>query len=228
MADDPRAKWQQATAEAVIEQNEAEFKQLETELVAAYDSESPEAEKRSAKVDASLDDEWQALKRAAMAEFPEGAKILGLTPKQRLVAIATCLGWTQVKISKASGINRTTINKWLTKRPDIKYFMDEFNLRARHSDVDLIKAKFPSLEYKGVQCVERILSSQDRSEGTQRLQLDAIKWVFDRTRGKPDQPISHKSDDIKTLLAMLTNSAKAPTPEEEANLFKPVTSKATN
>jgi hypothetical protein len=214
------AQWEQWRKEGAIERDQQLTKEREAELTAAYDDEGEPVNGtvRSQQLDAELEDSWSHLKRIAMTKFPEGAALLGLSAKNRLVAVAHCLGWKDAQIAKASRVSQTTIAKWL-KRPDIVIFCDEFNLKQ--GDADIVKEKLPSLEYKAIQCIEEILSDKDKSVGMSRLKLDAADWVFNRSRGKPNQPIEHKDEGIRKLLEILSKSKPAPiTPEEEATLFK--------
>lgn len=220
---DPRVQYEQLAKEAAIEKAEEEFKSVETELLAAYDDADTEENnpvKRSKALDIELADKWKHLKRIAMSQFPEGAKILGLSAQNRLVAIAFCLGWTQVDISNASGINKGTISKWLTQRPDVKLFIHEFNLKSGTSGKDIVKEEFSKLEYQAVQCIKSILSDKESSEGVKRLKLDASKWVFERTRGKPNQPLEHTGDGIRGLLDAISKAGNTPiTKEKEEEIF---------
>lgn len=214
---DLKAKWQQISKEAAREAADKAAEANEADLLVAYDD-AGENEARSIEADRALEDQWNGLKRTAMAEFPEGARILGLTAKNRLVAIAAALGWSQNKIAKASGINQGTVCRWLKDRPDIKLFIDEFNMRAGKSDV--VKKKLSALEYKAMQCIETILNDKEASEGMRRLQLDASKWVFNLTRDKTEDG----SVGLRTLLESLGRlAAQGPTKlsqEEEAAIFK--------
>lgn len=215
-------EWQQWEKEHAAETAEADADAAEAELLTAYDDngEPLAGGTRSQKLDAELQSEWQQLKRVAMQKFPEGIKILGLTPKNRLVAIAACLGWDISKISAASGIARSTVRKWINERSDIKLFMDEFNIRT--GDKDVVKEKFSTLEYKAVQCIEAILSDKEKSDAVKRLQLDASKWVFERTRGKPNQPIEHKGEGLRAMLETMNKiGATDLTAAEEKELFAP-------
>lgn len=217
MADkDLRRAFAQATKEAALEKAEQDDIQKESELLAAYGDgdESPSDAK-----DTELEDEWSELRRIAIVKFPEGAKFLGLSPKNRLVAIAHCLGWSYEKISKASGIHKQTVYKWITKRPDIKLFIQEFSLKSGTSDV--IKERFSELEYNAFMCMKDILNDPTRSDGMLRLKADISKWVFERTRGKPSQSIEHTSstDFRKFIEAMNTGSVQISESEKE-ELFK--------
>jgi len=151
-------------------------------------------------------DDWEQLRGIAKVQFPEGIEHTSLSPKNRLVAIATCLGWTQDKISKASGLSMRTVSRWLT-RSDIKVFMDEFNMKRGNDGADVM-TKFTELEYKAVTCVNGILSNKNNSDSAQRLKLDAAKWVFERKRGKAAQPIEHRGENIKSFMTMLSNLGK--------------------
>lgn len=214
-------RWEQGRKEGAIERAEDELKKTEAELLAVYDDSDEEAggSKRSQSLDKELADKWQALKRTAMQQFPEGSQILGLSPKNRLVAIAHCLGWGTKDIAKASGIATSTVYKWLNDRPDIKVFINEFNLRAGAKDI--VKEKFSELEYKAVQFINSLLSDKDTTDAIQRLKLDASKWVFDRSRGKPNQPVEHQGEGLRKMLEVMQKVGQVSlSTEDEAEIFK--------
>lgn len=212
-------QWEQWRKEGAIDRAETAEKEREADLQAAYDDSAEDAEggNRSKEIDKELADDWQHLRRIAITKFPEGAALLGLTPKNRLVAIAHCLGWSVAKISKASRISESTVRRWIDKRPDIRVFIDEFNLRT--GDKDIVKEKFSTLEYKAVQCIEAILSDKDDTDAVKRLKLDAAKWVFERSRGKPNQPVEHDAASLRQMIEALGKAQVKLTPEEEAELF---------
>lgn len=207
----------QNRAEIAIERANLTHEAIEAELDAAY-GDNPRSENTKANSTSNQTD-WEYLRSVAKAEFPEGKNISGLSPDNRLVAIASCLGWSVLRINKASGKSRTTIDKWLA-RPDIKLFMNEFNMKRGENGVDVMQ-KFSALEYMAVKCVERILSDPDNSDSTRRLQLDASKWAFDRNRGKSEQKVELRGTNIRQLISVMANSAKtiALTDSEEQDLF---------
>ena len=166
--------------------------------------------------------DWEHLKRIARVKFPEGTKIMGLSPMNRLVAIAWCLGWSTDKISKASGVAKSTIHSWIHKRPDIQLFIDQFNLKIGVGDI--IKNEFGALEYNGIQVVKSLLEDRSTPSG---VRLDAVKWIFERNRGKPNQNIEVKGNLLKDLIqAVGRETIKELSNEEEEALFK--SSKQTN
>lgn len=218
--DSQREYAEQLKKEAAVEKAQERFKDTEAELDAAYGEVKGAEETPRNK--AKSESDWEQLRAIAKTQFPEGAEHLGLSPKNRLVAIAHCLGWTHNKIAKQSGISKSTVTRWL-KRPDIVIFMDEFNMKRGAAGMDVM-AKFTELEYKAVMCVDKILSSKDDSDAIKRLQADVSKWVFERTRGKPNQPVEHRGDSVKALSAELSKLSKnlVVTDEEEEEIFKGV------
>jgi uncharacterized protein (DUF952 family) len=212
---DSKLAWQQACKEAAYEAQAQAFDEQQKELDVAYDATNVGEKTRYNTQEAK--DDWEHLRRVAKVQFPEGVRHIGLSPNNRMVAIAHCLGWTQGRIARASGLNQGTISKWL-KRPDMKVFIDEFNLKQGTEDV---MTKFTELEYKAVQCVNGILSDPDSSDSMKRLKLDASKWVFDRSRGKPNQPVEHKGEAVRQLMDTMKEIGKISlSDEEEKELFE--------
>lgn len=213
---DPKQLWK----EGVLEANQERHAKEQAEIRAGYDdSDQAEATELNSLTTKELNDEWEHLRRIAIAEFPEGADQFGLSPKNRLVAIAHCLGWANAKIAKASKLNPSTVSRWLSKRPDIKLFINEFQMRRGETDV--VKDKFSALEYKATKCVEAILDDKDDSVAMKRLKSDVSKWVFERTRGKPSQPIEHKGEAVKQMLETMRKVGEfSLSEEEEKELFE--------
>lgn len=178
------------------------YQQEAAELDAAYGPDLSEE---------TLDDikqQMEHIKAVAKQTFPEGANHLGLTEKQRLAAVASCLGWSQSKISKSLSVVPQTISKWLA-RPDVKVFITEFNLKRGDASTDIMQ-KLKGLEYQSTLIMEKILSDKrgDNDLNLRRLQYDAGKWVFERTRGKAVTPIEHRGENINKLLNSMSQLSK--------------------
>jgi len=216
---DIRTEFARATKLAAQEKAQKDSAIREAELLAGYDD-STESSSQSDQIDQELENEWGELRRVAMVRFPEGVQFLGLTPKNKLVAIAFALGWSVDKIAKASGLHRGTVSKWINKRNDIKLFLEEFNL-ATNPSTDIVADKFKELEYAAFHCIRDILKDQTRTDGMLRLKADTSKWVFERTRGKPTQSISHSSStDFRKFLDAMNAGNLTVEPGEEEELFK--------
>ena len=205
--------------EAAIEKQKERFDKEEVILEATYGESKTAEATRGNKI--TIKNDWEYLRSMAKAQFPEGAEHLGLSPRNRLVAIAFCFGWTQLKIANASGVSRSTVKTWL-KRPDMQLFINEFNMKRGTEGSDVM-TKFTELEYKAVQCVDKILSDPDQGDSAKRLKLDASKWVFERNRGKPNQPIEHRGDSLKKMITELGKISRdfVLSEEEEKELFEP-------
>lgn len=219
-----REYWKQLKAEHDIEQQWEANSQTEKTLEVAY-GDHPELEQTQLNdlSDKELKNDWEQLRRIAKMKFPEGARHSGLSPLNRLVGVAYCLGWPTEKIIKASRLHNSTVWRWLNQRADIQLFMDEFNMKIGTTDV--VKNKFAALEYNGVQVVEEILRDKAISAATR---LDAVKWIFDRSRGKASQPIEHTGNLVRDLIKTLQRTdTLALDPETETDLF-PKSSKQTN
>lgn len=168
-------------------------------------------------VDKEIKDSWKELSRIAKFKFPEGARHLDLTASQRLVAIAYCLGWKQIKIAKASGLKAATICRWL-KREDVVHFMDEFNMKNNpDKDVNVDK-KLKAMEYNAAQFMEDLFN--DPSPELGRLKLDAVKALFKLTREEVVN-VNHTGDAFASLLESVKSmKGLTLTPEDEADLFE--------
>lgn len=197
-----RARADQIRKEAAIEQAKATHDELAIELDVAYDDSAlAEATAWNSFTKKELESEWEQLRRIAKVEFPEGRSYFGLSPQNRLVAIAKCLGWTPPKISKASGININTVYSWLN-RPDIKVFMDDFDMKQGVKDPDkLVTAN----AVEGLKVLQSILRDKDNSDATKRLKLQAASIAMDRKWGKANQPVDHNVGNIKDLLEAVKN-----------------------
>lgn len=219
---DLKSKYKQLEKEAAIQAREEEHKKQESLLDSIYGSYGETcnaADEKSTLNAEDLSDDWENLRRIAKVKFPEGAKFHGLTMNNRLVAVASCLGWTQAKIAKASKLNPSTVSRWLN-RPDIKLFMEEFNMK--NGSEDTLK-KVSELEYEALACVKNILNDYDTSDAAKRLKFDAAKWVYERTRGKAPQTVVHEGNTLGDLFERLAqlNTAFADNidEDEEKELF---------
>lgn len=215
--------WKQWSVEKEIVDQQEKNNSQQSELDSAYgriNEPLPPAQELRAKEELLSD--WEHLRRIARVKFPEGTKISGLSPQNRLVAIAWCLGWSMEKISKASGIANTTVRNWINKRPDVQMFIDQFNLKIGVGDI--VKHEFGSMEYSGAQVVKEIMMDKSVSPSTR---LDAVKFIYERTRGKPNQNIEMKGSLLKELVSAVKDQEKIEvSDEEEQSLFK--SSKSTN
>jgi hypothetical protein len=201
-----------------IEEQQRKFKEEQAVLDAAYDDTDPDAAKTGWQevTPEEAKKDWNELKRIARMQFPEGAKHMGLNPLNRLCAIARCLGWPLKKISQVSNVKEATLYGWF-RRPDIILFMDEFNLKQGQGD---IMDKFNGLKYKAVCFVQQLLDDPSSEDSVRRLKMDAAKWVFDRSMGKPNQPIEHRGDVIRGVVKQLQGMQMDLSAEDEEKLFK--------
>ena len=207
----------QKRKEILREERDKKYQEQKAVQDATYDAD-PKSEQRSwsDQTKEEIKDEWEMLRTYAKNAFPEGHKYYGLTPNNKLFAIAFCLNWPIKKISAACGVSEPTLYRW-ANRPDIKIFMDEFNIKQGRKD---IMDKLSELEYKSICFIEDLLSEEARDDSTRRLKMDAAKWVFERTRGKANQPIEHKGNMLRDLYSQVENLKIADlTDEEEAEIF---------
>lgn len=211
-----REKYNQLKREAALEAVQAAHDDLQVELDVAY-SDIDKAEE-TALNSAELKSDWEYLKQVAKVEFPEGTRYLGLSPKNRLIAIAKCLDWSIAKIAKASGTPQRTVYNWL-KRPDIRLFMDDFNMKQGTSSPDKL---VNSNAIKGLKFLETVLNEQDTSESAKRIRFQAALAAIERRWGKPTQPVEHKGETIRQLMDAMAKAKPAEiSPKEEKELFTP-------
>lgn len=164
--------------------------------------------------------DWETLRRHAVVTFPEGRNHMGLTGPQKLVCIAHCLGWSNYKIAKASGLHERTTARWLQK-PEARIFVTEYQIRHGETDPN---ALLNDIAYKGLKLAQQMLNSNDDSDSMKRIKVDLIKWAAERRWGKPNQPIEHKGPAMADVFKFIQQSAIATnsvvtTPEEEKDVF---------
>lgn len=186
------------------------------EVNAAYDDDKTGPDKGWDGVSKEeLANEWEQLRRHAKTHFPEGSEFTDLTAPQKLVAIASVLGWSPTKIAKASGIHVRTIHRYLSpkERPDVVYFADQYRIKTGEKDVmDLQKENL----YTFLRFASDILRDDDRGDvSKQRLKFDVGKWTFESIHGKPGQKIEHEGLDIKVIYDQLAQLGSKPIDEEE-------------
>lgn len=210
-------EWARWRAEVALEERNTAAAESSKVADDAYDStELAESTKWNNLTAAELASDWEALRRYAKIRFPEGARYTNLSPNNKLVAIAHCMGWLPSKIAAASGISSRTIYTWL-KRPDILVFIEEFQLKEGQADPD---KKWTDLSFKAMKFADDILSDPDNSDSNKRLKADMAKWVVERKYGKAAQPIEHRGSLIKELFTAISNTpAASVSAEEEEELF---------
>lgn len=212
-----KRKYQQATAEKALEDHLAQVQSVTLEVREAYEEADNRENTTWNATEAS--EEWEELRRIAQVSFPEGSDYYGLSPKNRLVAIASCLGWSVAKIAKGAGLARNTVYAWL-KRPDLKKFMYDFNVKAGQESPDQLKRENAVL---GFQFINKLLQDKDAGDATKRLKLQAAIYSHDREYGKPNQPVEHRGAQIKELLTQINKTEiKQLDAEAERSLFEPV------
>lgn len=210
-------EWAQWRAEVALEAADGAVAAEHSEVLAAY-ADTPEIASKDARpwreqTKAEMETQWEDLRRHAIAAFPEGRSHKNLTGPQKLVAIAYCLGWSQAKIGAASGIHEDTVARWL-KRPDVKIFINEFQIRTGETDPQklLDEGAYLGLKFG--------ISLMKDAGADARLKLDAAKWLVERRHGKPNQPVEHRAnlaDVFKQIQATATTDLI--TSADEQKLF---------
>lgn len=188
------AQWRKQMAYEKAE--DAKALAVEVTQEAYTPTETREASAWNSLTKAEVESEWESLRRYAIIRFPEGSAFSTMSPNNRLVGVAHCMGWTANKISAGSGIPLSTVKSWL-KRPDVKQFMEEFQIKENQADPEKL---WTDLAYKAIKIADDILSARDADP---RLKLDTAKWVTERRYGKPNQPIEHKGLSMKDLIKNL-------------------------
>jgi len=201
---------EQNAREAAIERNEKLRAAEAGELAAAYEPGLDVKEKE-------LQTDWEYLQSYAKTHFPEGADHFRLTARERLIGIASCLGWSQPKIGKACSITGTRVGQIL-KKPHVKLFMDEFNFKRGAEGYDPLQ-KLDAIVNSGLNFAESVMRDKDPSDACKRLKFEVTKWAMERKYGKSSQPIEHKGDAIKAMVHQLSSVKFDLTDEDEEEVF---------
>ena len=172
------------------EEEKKKVRQSKLEEVKAHSSayDGPETAEEE-----ELQSDWQRLRVTAKIKFPEHLALrFNLSPTQRLIGIAHCLGWNQAKIATASGLNASTVSRHLAKDNVIE-FIRAFKIHIGTEDAQQIikREQFASLE------VLRDLRDDTTVSATTRK--DIAIWFFEAEHGKSREAKENKGTDIRAL-----------------------------
>lgn len=169
--------------------------------------------------DKELASEWEQLRRHAKTHFPEGSEFVEITPTQKLVAIASVLGWSAKKISQACGKHERTVQRWLSEKeyPQVVYFADQYRIKTGKQDITELQNENI---YRFMRFVNEVLSDPTDDIATKKLKLDVGKWNWEAVKGKPGQKIEHEGLDLKSVYEAIAGlDSLNLTEEEEKALF---------
>ena len=147
-------------------------------------------------------DAWRKLIQEAKVKFPENlADKFALTPNKKISAIANMLGWSQRKISMASGIAESTLSKWFALS-EVKEFMEAFEYYQGTKDgKDMLKREV----YPSVQVLKEI---RDDTSAPASVRRDISTWFFEQLHGKAKETREIKGYNIKNLTQQLMDLKK--------------------
>lgn len=205
---------------AEVERQHMKRARKNAEINAAYDDDSSGPDRGwDGMTKEELASEWEQLRRHAKIHFPEGAEFTEITAPQKLVAIASVLGWSPKKISKASGMHLRTVQRWLSpkERPDVVYFADQFRMKTGKQDISELQNENI---YKFMRFVNDVLSATEDDVAKQRLKFDVGKWNWEAIKGKPGQTLKHEGLDLKSVYEAIAGiDVSKITEDDEKDLF---------
>lgn len=199
MAEKRKKDYKKQFQMAEVERQHMKRAQKQAEISAAYDDDCSGPDRGwDGATKEELASEWEQLRRHAKTHFPEGADFVEITAAQKLAAIASVLGWSAQKISKASGVHIRTVHRWLSpkERPDVVYFADQFRIKTGKQDISELQNENM---YKFMRFVNDVLSSTEDDVAKQRLKFDVGKWNYEAVKGKPGQTLKHEGLDLKSV-----------------------------
>ena len=189
---DMRAQWRRETANKRREEKLAEEQKLQAEGDGVYSGAS------TIEQDA-LESDWKKLTTLARLKFPAQLAIkYDLTPLQRSVAVAHCLGWSQAKIAEAGNVSAGTVSKYINQNDTVKAFIDAFSYHnAGKPAKDLIDTE----QYSSLQVIKEI---RDDTSVSATTRLDAAKWIWEQKHGKAKEAKEIRGVNLRELTAELS------------------------
>lgn len=164
---------------------------------------------------------WSEIRSYVIVHFPEAKQHKGLSANQILAAIAHCIGWSYGEISKASGINKSTIATWLVK-PEVKNLIREFSIKqGETSPTTIVKGN----AYKGQKFIDYMLSlpPQLHDKDLLKIQSDLSKFSTAQGYGKAEENVNVNGQvtykDVAEGIYKNRDKESAITEEEEDELF---------
>ena len=179
----------------------------------AYTDESGATGKADDMAEAKSD--WEQLRLTAAVIFPsEMALRFNMSPRQRLAAIAHCLGWKPAKIMAAGKISKATLYAWL-KREEFIEFCKAFDYHRGSKDSKELVDK----EQYNALCVLRELMGDTKVSSSTRK--DIAQWFYEQKHGKPKETREIQGTDVRKLTEQLMRAKGAQIQPEE--LLGPLT-----
>lgn len=191
-----------------------------------FEDKNPEL--NTVEFDADSTSEWEKLKRIAHASYPEkliSSKQDGLNPKQRLVAFAHVLNWTNAKIAKESGLKVDTVGKWLR---DVRIINFADAIRYNRGEKD-IKDFYRANLFKAARL---LVDTMDNEAIAIQLRFKAALEIMEmgkdkeKGNGNGDAP---SSATLKSVLASMQKGSTIQVQEKESeNVDERSTDKVTS
>jgi hypothetical protein len=153
--------------------------------------------------EADLRNDWDRFTDVAKVAFPEHlAAKFSLHGDQRKCAIAHCLGWSQQKISKASGYCVNTVGKWY-QLEQFKEFCDAFMFHTGKKDAKLLIEKE---QYATIQVLKDLRDDPTIGAATR---ADVAKWFYEQKHGKAKESREISGVNVRELTEQLMKMRKA-------------------
>lgn len=150
--------------------------------------------------------DWERLATTASIKFPQHlAAKFNLTPTKRLVAVAHVLGWTNEKISTASGTSAGTISKWLNHDDNVKSFVEAFEFHTGSKDSKELVAKE---QYNSLEVLKELRDDPSVSASTRK---EIAIWMWEAHNGKAKERKEITGVNLKELTKQLKDAPQIDT-----------------
>lgn len=144
--------------------------------------------------EAEAQDDWKKLQNLARLKFPAHiAQKFDLSPQQRSVAVAYCLGWSMPKIVAASKLSKSTVWRYLSENDTVKEFSKAFTY---HNDPKDVKQVIDGELYASLQVLKDLRDDPSVSSSTR---ADTAKWFWEQKFGKAKETKEVRGVDLRKL-----------------------------
>jgi len=145
-------------------------------------------------------------------EPPEGTQ--RMTPKMEQVAIAMAKGVkTYAELGRKAGLAAATVSKW-AKRPDFRKWVRALQI---HLGILTVDEEFKKLLPRAIEVTREIMVNHEERGSTR---LDAATRIIERVMGKATQPVEHRGNLLKQVIAQIDAESEADFADELKTLEK--------